>query len=337
MQLTQFAATTNLLWKYLEDNGTDPAPLYLKAGISPALLKTTNARIPVSSVDKLWTYALEQLDDPCMGIKMNHYWHPSQLGALGYAWLVSSSLHAAFKRIVRYSHVVSEDMYFSLQETPLGLQLVFEADKATLVFPEQADLVLSIILHMCRYNYGDHLNPVEVQFPHSKPDCVAAMEDYFRSPLLFDANRCSITFRKKDADRRLNTANRQLALVHDEILMKYLIEVKKGDLIDQIKSIIIDYLPDGKVTDSMVARELNMSERSLQRKLKEKDTCFRAILNSVRKMIALQYIKDPTNRITDIAFLIGFSEQSAFSRAFKKWTGLPPVKYRESVINKPVF
>ncbi len=334
MKLTQFAATTGLLWKYLEETGIDPKPLYLKAGISPALLRTANARIPVASVDRLWQYALAQINDPCMGIKMDHYWHPSQLGALGYAWLVSSSLRTALKRVIRYSHVVSEDLYFNLSETTKGLRLAFETEKTTMVLAEQTDLVLSIILHMCRFNYGGELRPTEVRLPHSRPHCAGSMERHFQSEIQFDTDTCSITFAIKDVDKPLDTANRQLALIHDEILMKYLIEVKKGDLIEQIKSIIIDHLPDGKVTDAMIACKLNMSERSLQRKLKEKNTCFRSILDSVRKMVALQYIKDPTNRMTDIAFLIGFSEQSAFSRAFKKWTGLPPVKYRISIFDK---
>lgn len=331
MKLTQFAATTRLLWKYLEEVGIDPKPIYLKAGISPALLRTTNARIPVTNVDRLWQYALAQTNDPCMGIKMDHYWHPSQLGALGYAWLVSTSLRTALMRVVRYSHVISEDLYFNLCETTKGLRLVFETEKATMVLAEQTDLVLSVILHMCRFNYGDKLCPTEVRLLHSRPACADSMEKHFQSEIQFDADVCSITFAKKDIDKSLDTANRQLALIHDEILMKYLIEVKKGDLVEQIKAIIIDHLPDGKVTDAMVACKLNISERSLQRKLKEKGTCFRNIFDSVRKMVALQYIKDPTNRMTDIAFLIGFSEQSAFSRAFKKWTGLPPVKYRASI------
>ncbi|MGD8803865.1 MAG: helix-turn-helix transcriptional regulator [Gammaproteobacteria bacterium] len=85
------------------------------------------------------------------------------------------------------------------------------------------------------------------------------------------------------------------------------------------------------MTDNLIARELNLSERSLQRKLKERGTSFRALLDNVRKMAAIQYIKNPVNSMSDIAFLLGFSEQSAFSRAFKKWTGTSPIKYRNSL------
>lgn len=119
--------------------------------------------------------------------------------------------------------------------------------------------------------------------------------------------------------------------MHDEMLMKILIDIKQGDIVQQVKSIIFDHLPDGPVTDKLVASELNLSERSLQRRLKEHQTTFRFLLDSVREMLAKQYIKNPLNRMSDIAFLLGFSEQSAFSRAFKKWTGKSPVEYRKSI------
>jgi AraC-like DNA-binding protein len=115
--------------------------------------------------------------------------------------------------------------------------------------------------------------------------------------------------------------------------MKYLVRIKKGDLEQQIQALMIEQLPSGKVTDKMIARELHLSERTLQRKLRDKGTSFRKILENVRKMVALQYIRDTSTSMTEIAFLLGFSEQSAFSRAFKKWTGKSPVQYRESLDN----
>jgi AraC-like DNA-binding protein len=93
----------------------------------------------------------------------------------------------------------------------------------------------------------------------------------------------------------------------------------------------LENLPDGTVTEKLVAGQLNLSERSLQRRLQESQTTFRLILENVREMVAKQYIKNPMNRMSDITFLLGFSEQSAFSRAFKKWTGKSPVEYRNAL------
>jgi len=184
---------------------------------------------------------------------------------------------------------------------------------------------------MCRFNYGDELLATEICLAHEGPPCAKVITDYFRTPVIYDTPESSFTLAKKDVDIKLSSSNKELALLHDEFLMKYLIEIKKGDLVQQIQSVIIDNLPSGKVSDNLIAKELNLSERSLQRKLQEKGTTFRSVLDNVREMAAIQYIKNPVNTMSDIAFLLGFSEQSAFSRAFKKWTGTSPIKYRNSL------
>ncbi len=186
-------------------------------------------------------------------------------------------------------------------------------------------------MHMCRFNFGDELVAAQVLMAHPEPECSQKTCDYFRTEIQFDAEKSSLTIARADADRLLPSANKQIALMHDEMLMKYLIEIKQGDIVQQVKSIILENLPDGTVTDKLVASQLNLSERSLQRRLKEHQTTFRFTLESVREMVAKQYIKNPMNRMSDIAFLLGFSEQSAFSRAFKKWTGQSPVEYRNTL------
>ena len=331
MQLTHFAPATNMLWKYIESCGHDPAPVYRKAGINPALLKKSDARINIEHVDELWRLAVELLDDPCFGIKMTEHWHPSFVGALGYAWCASSTLRTALNRVVRYIHVVTEDLNIHLSETPDGLMVTTDLEKSIFTLPQHHDVVMSVLMHMCRFNFGEQLQPTRITLAHEEPPCSDLVSEFFRVPVSFNATSSSLTLAKKDVDLTLSSGNKELALLHDEFLMKYLVEIKKGDIVQQIQSVIIENLPSGKVTDNLIAKELNLSERSLQRKLKEKGTTFRNELDNVREMAAIQYIKNPVNTMSDIAFLLGFSEQSAFSRAFKKWTGTSPMKYRNSL------
>jgi AraC-like DNA-binding protein len=265
---------------------------------------------------------------------MAEKWHPSYIGALGYAWCVSSTLRAALNRVVRYVHVVTEDLGIKLSETPHGLKVIVDLESSTYTLPQHHDVVISVLVHMCRFNYGDELVPAEVCLAHEEPPCSQIISELFRSPVIYDTQVSSLTLAKKDVDLKLASHNKELALLHDEFLMKYLINIKKGDIVQQIQSVIIDNLPSGNVSDQLIARELNLSERTLQRKLKQRGTNFRTVLNNMRKMAALQYIKNPVNTMTDIAFLVGFSEQSSFSRAFKQWTGTSPIKYRDSLSNK---
>jgi AraC-like DNA-binding protein len=331
MALTHFAPATNLMWSYLQARGCAPEQLFKKAGIAPKLRENPRVRISLNALNSLWSQAVEALDDPCFGIKMVHHWHPSYMGALGYAWLVSSSLRTAFMRAERYVHVVSEGVNLYLSESNRGFKVTVETAEEIIKHPQLYDVVLAIIMRISRINFGAELKAVEIKFQHAMPDCDNVYADYFQSPLVYDASEHSMTFTTKDIDKKLPTANKELALMHDEVLMKYLVRIKKGDLVQQIQSLMIDQLPSGKITDQMIAKELHLSERTLQRKLRDKGTSFRQVLESVRKMVAMQYIRDKGTSMTEIAFLLGFSEQSAFSRAFKKWTGKSPVQYRESI------
>ncbi len=331
MSLTHFAPATNMLWKYLESIEIDPEPLYKKAGINPELLLNPGARINIQSIDTLWQQVDGVIDDPCFAIDMAAFWHPSHSGALGYAWLASSTLRRALKRVVRYIHVVSEDLNLNLADTPAGLKVSVDLAGSVFTLPQHHDLILTILMRMCRFNFGEELIATQVCLAHPEPKCSKKITDYFRTEILFDAEQSSLTLARADADHVLPSGNKQIALMHDEMLMKYLIEIKQGDIVQQVQSIILENLPDGQVTDQLVASELNLSERSMQRRLKEHKTTFRFLLDGVREMVARQYIENPVNRMSDIAFLLGFSEQSAFSRAFKKWTGKSPMEYRNSL------
>jgi AraC-like DNA-binding protein len=125
-------------------------------------------------------------------------------------------------------------------------------------------------------------------------------------------------------------ANPQLARLNDQVMIEYLAKLNKDDIVNRVAAVIVDMLPSGGVADEKVAETLGMSVRSLQRRLKEADTTFRTILDMTRRDLASTYVRDPDIELAEVAFLLGFSDQSAFSRAFKRWTGNPPSQVRKS-------
>ena len=327
---SELATATNILWKLIEANGHDPEVLCRDVGIDPDLLNKPGARIPYTLVDRLWAKASEIIDDPCFGLKANNYWHPSYFHALGYAWLASHTLRDALNRLVRYLRIVSEKTFLKLEEDPDGLTLVFNYELLGMRIPAYSDEEMSTSIHICRLNFGEDLKPVAVNFMHAEPPCAEKYFALFKSPVRFSADRDSITFSLADVDKYLIGANPQLARLNDQVMVDYLAKLNKGDIIDRVTSVIVDMLPSGGVVDEKVAEILHMSVRSLQRRLKEVGTTFRTLLDTVRKDLASTYVHDPDIELAEVAFLLGFSDQSAFSRAFRRWTGNSPNATRKS-------
>jgi AraC-like DNA-binding protein len=190
------------------------------------------------------------------------------------------------------------------------------------------DLCMATVMAMCRLNFGPNLKPAVVRFIHPEPVCSEKYFAFFKGPVQFDAASDTLTLDRRDADQRLPGGNPYLAQINDRIIIRYLSALNKDDIVHRTQAAIIDLLPSGRVSDEKVARKLYLSVRSLQRKLKQAGTSFRRLLDRTREELARQYICDRGVDLTEIAFLLGFSEHSAFSRAFKRWTGQTPSDMR---------
>ena len=165
---------------------------------------------------------------------------------------------------------------------------------------------------------------------HAPPACEEAYRDFFNAPVFFTAAGDCILLPLDAVDRALPGTNPQFARIHDQLNVDYLAQLRKGDLGHRVKAGILDALPSGSVANEQVAKDLGMSVRSLQRKLAEESTSFRDLLDASRQEMALGYIRDPGIELSEIAFLLGFSDQSAFSRAYKRWTGETPNEVRKA-------
>ena len=136
-------------------------------------------------------------------------------------------------------------------------------------------------------------------------------------------------------DRPLRGASRELAQSNDQIVMRYLEKLDKADLVNRVRSLIISELASGTISKNGIADQLHMSPRSLQLKLAAKGTTFQDTLDKTRQTLAQGYMTQSSLTITEIAYLLGFADSSNFTRAFKRWTGQPPSKFRDRLDNNP--
>lgn len=326
---TILASAAGLLWKVIESYGLDPEPYFRNAHIDPKLINDPRARFSLATIDNIYSELFKAVSDPCMGLKLGRLWHPSHMASLGYAWLASSTLYTALKRLSRYVRIINDAITVTLEESDDNIVITITSDYREVPTDYQQDSSSAILLTMCRANYGNGLNPVSVRFKHAGSPCSGEYYSFFRCPVEFGAEHNQMIFPLDVVNKQLTSSNPQLAQINDQVMQNYLAELDKEDIVEQVKVAIINQLPSGNVTDETISEAVLTSKRSLQRRLNEKGTTFKTILTEVRKDLALKYIHDRKLTLTEISFMLGFSEMSSFSRAFKRWTGESPKEFRK--------
>lgn len=327
MSHTILASTMGSLWRTLITTGFDPTPLFRKLGVDPEVINNPYARLPQKTVNDLWRRAIEVTGDDCLGIKAGCHWHPSQFGALGYAWLASSTLRTALNRIARNLWLLNDIQEVRLEETPVGFVYSLLSKAARDKMSSHDDACLAILIEMCRSNYGEQLNPVAVTFTRPKPNCSEEHSAHFRCPVEFGAGQNSLTLPMQAIDRPLQGDNPTLARLSDQAIIKHQIYMEQTQFTERVKALIIDQLASGNIKLQKIADLLLVTPRTLQRRLKSEGKSFSGLVEETRRELADKYIRENSFNLKEISFLLGFSEESAFSRAFKRWTGQSPSDY----------
>ena len=329
---TAIATTARILWRMLERRGIDPTPLFKEAGLDIETLDNPQVRFSAKQEHLVWTRVSEMLSDPGFGLSIAQVWQPSDFHALGCAFLASTTLRDALNRLVRYNALVYDMISYSVVERNDHTILSYSPKRGELVEPAiLEDTHWAVVLDACRRVYGADLDPLEVTFLHSEPESATdEFSGFFRCPVRFGEPVATMAFPSEILDKPLPASNREVALTLDRTLSEYLAKLQSDDIVSRTKSVIGDYLPSGNLTDKVVADALQMSPRTLQRKLAAERTTFRKLVETVRQELAVSYLADARFTLVEISYLIGFSEQSSFSRAFKRWTGSTPQEFRGS-------
>jgi len=326
--MSLFAPVLGALWRQLEGYGIDPEPLFRQEGIDPEALFDAGARVSLRQSQHLYHLAAVASGDPQFGLRSVEYFRPAHLGALGFAWLASSSLRTALQRLSRYARVIQEKLTIDLDEDAEFFHVRIDPHQLAEDEVIREDMQLAALLGFCRVIAGANLDPARVCFTQPKPRNTGRHYALFRCPLEFDCAARKLVLRVGDVDKRLTGANDELARLNEHIVVKYLAHSAKADIVNRVKAAIIENLASGTVTETTIAEALHMTPRNLHRQLSKEGSSFKRLLTEVRRELAEQYIHDRSKSLTEISYLLGFSEISSFSRAFKGWTGQAPSEAR---------
>ncbi|WP_319480223.1 AraC family transcriptional regulator ligand-binding domain-containing protein [uncultured Draconibacterium sp.] len=268
---------------------------------------------------------------PGFSVRIGQQMKMEDYGVLGLSWKTCSWAGEIFERSERYFKLLSNTYFFEV-EKDIEISRVFlnrEALRRGMELSNEATLSATVLV--LRAITESDISPVEVSFKHAPPEKLDDYNKAFNCPILFNQTQNYIAYKKEDLDRRTAKA--------DESIHKFLverveeetkgIELSGNKIVNDVENLIRDALPSGIPGVEQIGQIMGMSRRTLTRRLSENGLTFRDLIKRIQEEVSRDLLKNPERSIAEIAFETGFSEQSAFSRAFKNWTNQSPVEYRK--------
>jgi AraC-like DNA-binding protein len=323
---------------YASRIGVDVSSPYQNAGIQSVLLDDPEIRIPAVQFHDLWLEIASSSGDLDFGL---HFAETSrnQLGDdfLAAVMFNCPTVGLAMEKLIRY-HALTTDV-IQIQHRSGDDQASYTWETFPADYPLDrhiAEAVTSRIYFTLENLSRGRIRFVEIRFSHSRPESISEHNRIFACPLIFDRKQNEIIIQQEGLELPIPLANPKLLEPLEAIAQNLLNELFAPDTwAERVIHLISKTLLDGqKPSLERIAHELTVSTRHLQNKLRAEDVTYRTLLDQVRKEMALGYLKEPGINIFDTAFLLGFSDQSSFNHAFKRWTGMTPGEFRNGTRNE---
>lgn len=330
---------TRSLIQFAAHQGLDVEELCVKVGLAPIVLTTPDQRVPASVHYAVWREVVKQTGDADLGLHFGEAFNVSNYGIVGYILLNCQTLADVFEKYCRYTYLfcqgvpcqfsISEGMAFF--ECNFSSRLTFQHDQLK-ESRYDAECTFASTLTAVKALTGKELRPSMVSFRHASPMDISEYQRIFQTDLKFSMPFNRLAFDAAYLDWTVLSSNANLLSFFEQQADAMLGTLNGGDRYSQkVAYLIAEQLKGELPRIEAIASELSISTRQLQRELQVEGTSFQKLLDNTRKELALRHLENPTISIHDIAFLLGFSEPSAFNRAFKRWTGKTPRDCRVTV------
>jgi AraC-like DNA-binding protein len=310
--------------------GLDTNQILRAAGLDAATLRDPDARIPVEQAGTLWQKAYELSNDPNLALHAIEIlpsgayrvidFLASSAPTIGTAIAKLSDYYPLINSVVHLPYVVGDRVVAVSIEAPLR--------PSTITRP-YAEYTLAAVFLRTRLATNQRYPLVRVEFTHAKPDDISEHERIFECPVVFGAGACRLLIARDVWDMRRAGADPVLFSVldtHAKMLLEHL--PAADDVVGRVREAIRAELRGGSPKLETIAKRLAMSARTLQRRLQEQGAVFNDVLDALRFEAARSYLAQDDVAGSEVAYLLGFADASAFNHAFKRWSGLTPTEYR---------
>jgi AraC-like DNA-binding protein len=311
-------------------HGVEADDLYEAVQLDPSVLLDPDNRIPFAQLVALYEKAAALTADNNFGLHIGQSTNPSAFDVVGYCALNSPTLGAAFARVARYHSIWTDGAQFIVETANDRSAIVYAyADTSLREHRQDAEMTLATVTTLCRNIASVDFAPTSVEFQHDAPPNTSEHIRLFRCPIDFRAPSNKLTFASSFLSLPIAKADASLCAVLDrhaeELLAKF---PPRDSLVDRVRGLITGELRGGDPSLDRVADQIGLTPRTLQRKLQELGTSHNELLDTMRRQLAMRYLREDEMAICEVAYLLGFSESSSFHRAFKRWTGLTPKEFR---------
>ncbi len=311
--------------------GAEYSSLIDQTGCTEDQLLQVDSKVEYKKFNSTFELALKQVNDPLLGIHISQCMNLSAAGLVTQLAKNSSTIKEALQFACEYAMLGCESLPMRLHETEYTYDLVYYSDRSwrndsEITFQHTLEGSISFLLKQFEVLANKKFTPIKVTLDYQPRVNFKKMEKYFNSPVFIRDYRNSIVFKKQDLNTRIATSD------HD--LLKHLVRfaedrkdqlLSRDTIVQKASKVIIDTLPDRSMVKD-VARALNLSVRSLQRRLNYEDTSFRDLLETLLMEFAKKEILKKKYSLSELAYVLNYSDLSAFSRAYRNHFGVAPTK-----------
>ena len=312
------AGTFNIILRQVSLLEMDEAEVFSALGIDSSLFEKATNKIDSSIVGQSLEYMASQRPNIRIGLKMGFNFPVSVMGVILNLYQNCRTLKDVFQKSPLYAPAVNTRCLFSNHSDE---QYFYHSMQ---VYESQYGIILQLIYALT----GKHITPVSVHSPYKQETTPDLLETLMQCPVRFDKPFMMI-FDKEILETHITNANPEMLFIAEQLISGLLEKEQQQSVSSVVRRYILQTVPGINLSLKSTARDLNMSDRTLQRKLLSENTSYQTILDDVRKELATKYLKENIS-LVEISFLLGFETQSAFNKFFKKHFEKQPSVFRKN-------
>jgi AraC-like DNA-binding protein len=309
--------------------GSRPAldAFYAATDLTSELIVDDDARVSHAQFSVAWSEALRLTGDPALALQIAGALPSGSFGIVEYVCRSASTVGEAVRQWVRYLNILDEAVHVGVVQEgeSFAIRVLDESEAPA---PSSHELCFGVIAARARELVATPFRLLGVRFTHRAPPDIRLYEQWFSAPVTFGARYTELVLARSAMEAPLSTADPNLLAIltrHADLLARK--DRSKPPVTREVERILRAALRNDAGEMDPIAKRLGLTPRSLQRRLKEEGTSFKEVREEVRRELAMRYLDDNLS-IAEVSFLLGFSEPSAFFRAFKRWTGVTPLENR---------